>query len=763
MADNADDEMGQVIRCDPTAGWDGIVAALEQARVLVSARTLAASQSADSTGAEAGDGPGPRVEIAPGTYRGEVPLRVPPGVTLAAAGLPPADAAAEAATAPAAQPGAGLPVRLDWHGDGSALRLERADGARVLGLHPVGHWPDIAEQDALKRPDTALIHVIDSTGVEVRHCRCEDGGRLAPGLQLQRSDDCQVTHCASVGCRHGLSAISSVGLRVSGCRLCTNLWSGIALFRDSTTPTRACSADLIANRCHDNGGAGIVYGSSDGHAEGNDCLENAADGIAVTRYSDACEDPSSPTLLANRCHDNGEAGILYISSDGHAEGNDCWGNARFGIAVQRSENAPEAPSSPTLLANRCHDNGEAGISYFSSDGHAEGNDCWGNALYGIALQRSKDAPEAPSRPTLLANRCHQNGGFGIRYLSSDGQAEGNWCWANGLTNEIARKEQTEPRPLGPSRVEIHSHYTKPPKDPAELAAERLAARPDAALVRALTEAGVADAARLADFLGSGCRGCLRRFWAGPAAVVRPAEAEDGGGDGAQTPVAAESPVDEADAPQLYELRWADEVVAADAGGEGDRPGIGPQSGPYGARRVRSADRGVAGASEDAGPKSEQASTGRKHRGLSIPRYRPDAEADRRHPALGATDEPSTEEPATPPDPLSDRLDAWVLEWLRRQRETDALDGAFGRGPCWALALFSVLPDTPKVLRQLGNARNRERWLDRLARRDAALGREQAPVVLMDAPWELSLTDDGLAASVGAEPEPAAGRRPGSAL
>ncbi len=51
---------GTTLRADPGQGWEGILAALAGAR------------------------PGDRVELADGDYRGDVPLRVPAGVTLAA-------------------------------------------------------------------------------------------------------------------------------------------------------------------------------------------------------------------------------------------------------------------------------------------------------------------------------------------------------------------------------------------------------------------------------------------------------------------------------------------------------------------------------------------------------------------------------------------------------------------------------------------------------------------------------------------------------
>ena len=242
----------------------------------------------------------------------------------------------------------------------------------------------------------------------------------------------------------GIDFASSTG-KVEGNDCWGNGLSGIALGRDSQSPAAGSDATLTGNRCHDNQGFGIDFASSTGKVEGNDCWGNGHSGIVLQRDSDSPEAGSDATLTGNRCHDNQQAGILFFSSTGQAEGNDCWGNGRVGIALQRDSQSPEAGSDATLTGNRCHDNQGSGIGFVSSTGQAEGNDCWGNGLSGIALQRDPQSPEAGSDVTLTGNRCHDNQESGIIFGSSTGQTKGNDCWGNGHSGIVLQRDSQSPQ------------------------------------------------------------------------------------------------------------------------------------------------------------------------------------------------------------------------------------------------------------------------------------------------------------------------------
>ncbi|EGV30163.1 hypothetical protein ThidrDRAFT_2913 [Thiorhodococcus drewsii AZ1] len=277
---------------------------------------------------------------------------------------------------------------------------------------------------------------------------------------------------------------------------------------------------------------------------------NGAQGIAAQRDPKSPEAPSDVALLANRCHDNQQAGVAFGSSQGCAESNDCWGNGTSGIAAARDPISPDAPSDVALLANRCHDNQQAGVLFTSSQGRAEGNDCWGNGDSGIIAQRDPKSPDAPSEVALLGNRCDHNIGAGIRFQSSTGHCIGNRCWANQggdrPAEERAFKDPDHPTLglLPESEVRVTDHATTPP--PEDPAIERLAARSDGPLIQALMAAEAPDSVWLADYLGSGCRSCFVRFWLGETvdSITRPASLES----------RAEPMTATADTPRLYQLK-----------------------------------------------------------------------------------------------------------------------------------------------------------------------------------------------------------------
>ena len=471
--------------CAAADGWDGIAAAL----------------------ARAGDGPpGARVLLAAGDYRGGTPLAVPAGVTLEG------------------QAGA----RLIWGGAGSAVCLSGVAGAGVLGLEievavglHTGRAPGRGH---------ALIRAVDCTGVRIADCTLGGGGDHLYGLLIRRCESVTVAGCRVLGCGSGILIWSSTEVVATGNQCGGNRGPGIQASREPDRPGRPCECRLIGNRCHDNQGSGILFASSQGRAEGNECWGNGKHGIGLQRDPRWPQYPPNAALIGNRCHDNQEAGICLYSSQGRAEGNECWGNGMHGIVLQRDSDAPQDPSDAAVIGNRCHDNQGTGICFFSSQGRAEGNDCWGNGKHGIALQRGPNAPQDPSDAALIGNRCDHNRRFGIRFGSSNSpRCADNHCWDNLGGDAIVRdrQEQDEATPrrrlLPECSVEIESHFTTRP-EPTVLAASRRGARADRALVETLEGLGAVRPEALADFLGSACADCFSRYWFGPALVPAAAAA-----------------------------------------------------------------------------------------------------------------------------------------------------------------------------------------------------------------------------------------------
>ena len=287
---------------------------------------------------------------------------------------------------------------------------------------------------------------------------------------------------------------------------------------------------------------GILILSSIGtSADRNLCAHNRSDGILAQRDPEDPEKPCDCRFTANRCHDNQQAGIGFFSSQGLARDNECWGNALTGILLQRDPEAPKVPTNTGVIGNRCRDNHGPGIAFLSSQGLARDNDCWGNALAGIHLRRGQKTPDAPADAELIGNRCHNNQQDGIIFLSSNGPAEGNHCWSNGLSDIISQQRQwcdKERHYLGQlpeCAIQRGSHFTTPPEP---------AARRNRHLVEALTALGIDRPEPLADFLRSGCLDCFGRFWSGDSAA-RTADPEP-----AEPTVQETGPIDP-NAPRVY--------------------------------------------------------------------------------------------------------------------------------------------------------------------------------------------------------------------
>ena len=425
----------------------------------------------------------------------------------------------------AGDPGA----RLIWAVAGSALTLTGVAGAAVEGL-TIEAEAGLHPEPAPEWSDEALILLADCTEVRVTGCTLSGGGNHLHGVLARRSRGVRVADCRVSGCRTGIVFDSSQGL-VEGNGCWGNRYCGIGLGPDRESLGESSKADLMTNRCHDNQHGGIVFSSSQGRADGNDCWGNGIYGICLQRDRNSLDEPSKADLTANRCHDNQHSGIAFLSSRGRAEGSDCWGNGRSGISLQRDPKSLGESSKADLTANRCHDNQQHGIAFSSSEGRAQANDCWSNGGSGIAVRRDADSLP-PSQADLTDNHCDHNLESGIAFLAANGRCEGNRCWGNRGGNGIARQRWDAWnffRPVGDSAVTEVRHDTEPP-DPAESAARRRGKRLDLALVEtlaALTEApagprGGGDPEALADFLISGCADCFTRFWFGPRPPAPPA-------------------------------------------------------------------------------------------------------------------------------------------------------------------------------------------------------------------------------------------------
>ncbi len=246
----------------------------------------------------------------------------------------------------------------------------------------------------------------------------------------------------------GILLLSSESAGIEGNECWGNDRHGIVLERDERSPDAPSSAPVIANKCYDNNETGILLFSSESAGiEGNECWGNDRHGIVLERDERSPDAPSCAPVTGNKCHDNKMSGILLLSSESAGiEGNECWGNDRHGIVLERDERSPDAPSSAPVIANKCYDNNETGILLFSSESAGiEGNECWGNDRHGIVLERDEGSPDAPSSAPVIANKCYDNNETGILLLSSESAGiEGNECWGNDRHGIVLERDERSP-------------------------------------------------------------------------------------------------------------------------------------------------------------------------------------------------------------------------------------------------------------------------------------------------------------------------------
>jgi nitrous oxidase accessory protein NosD len=366
----------------------------------------------------------------------------------------------------------------------------------------------------------------------------------------------------------GIIVSSSESEAVAGNNCWGNGWSGITLERDPGNPDVPSHAPIHDNRCHNNKMTGIVLLASESEAiarnnccgnhhygiglfggffdrfyysrariSGNLCIENRLSGILIS--SPACSEivgndcwgngesgigivshqrfpsiPSHALICDNRCHDNKEMGIGLFSSESDAiAGNDCWGNGSHGIVLKRDPGSPHAPSHALIRSNHCHDNKQTGIILASStSGAIAGNDCWGNGINGIAIERDTDSLDAPSHALIRDNRLADNRGAAIRFLGSTGRAQGNRSRGNGINSPEFKEEERSLIPT-PEEPFCPDNDVDPKLDLAGpyLAAVRL---PLEQLIATGQQRQPPSATGLAEFLTTGCHGCFRAFWIG---------------------------------------------------------------------------------------------------------------------------------------------------------------------------------------------------------------------------------------------------------
>jgi len=280
----------------------------------------------------------------------------------------------------------------------------------------------------------------EASAIEDNECR----GNGASGIVLQEGSQAAIARnrCHD-NTQAGILLFSSKASAIEDNECWGNGGGGIVLQRDSKSADAPSLAAITRNRCHDNTQAGIVLVSSEASTiEDNECWGNGGGGIVLQRDSKSADAPSLAAITRNRCHDNTQVGIVLFSSEASTiEDNECWGNGKSGIVLQRDSESADAPSRAAIARNRCHDNAQAGIVLFSSEASAiEDNECWGNGGIGIALQRDSESADAPSRAAIARNRCHGNTQAGIGLVSSEASAiEDNECWGNGSSGILLQR------------------------------------------------------------------------------------------------------------------------------------------------------------------------------------------------------------------------------------------------------------------------------------------------------------------------------------
>ena len=396
--------MSRILVCPASAGWSGLERLLEQSA--------------------AGD----RIELGDGVYEGDTTLHVPSEVCLVGSGK----------------------TELIGHGTGPVLQTERTADVEIHAL-----------KLRVTVPTSTLIAVRHAARVLIKGCEL-DGNILADnGILVEYSTDIEIHRNHVQACRlepdnwgAGIKFESSDGLIDSNHVRDGNI--GILARQCHTTKSSTPTVRVNNNECLDTTQSSIAFLASCGAITQNTCQNSKTrSGITIQRDSDYPNYPSEVDVVGNKCHDNEQSGIVFFSSRGRVENNDCWGSrAQSGISIQRDDNSPDCASEVDVIGNRCHKNEKAGIAFLSSRGRVENNDCWGSrTLSGIIIQRDKISPEHPSKVDVIGNKSHGNKGAGIVFLSSKGLAKNNTCRENQTLSGI-NIERDNCSPEEPSEVQV---------------------------------------------------------------------------------------------------------------------------------------------------------------------------------------------------------------------------------------------------------------------------------------------------------------------
>ena len=348
---------------------------------------------------------------------------------------------------------------LRFEGAEVAIAIEDAENVVIAGLE-IDAYAGLPEVPAEGEPEEVqtlgVIWVVRSRSVEIRDCRIRGAVRRRSSISAAGCRSVRIAGNQTRGTRRGIALWSSNGTIEAND--CADHLHGIVLTRDPERLDEPSAAAIRSNRSHENTYYGIYVVSSISEAiEANDCWGNNV-GIGLWRNPESPDAPSLAAIRSNVCRDNTEFGIVLGSAISEAiEDNDCWGNGLSGISLQRAPRTLDAPSVATIRSNRCHENKDCGIVLFASSSEAiEANDCWGNGADGICLARDPRSLDAPSVAAIRSNRCHENKKSGIVLISSTSAAiEVNDCWGNGLQGiNLARDDWT---PDVPSTAPIRSN------------------------------------------------------------------------------------------------------------------------------------------------------------------------------------------------------------------------------------------------------------------------------------------------------------------
>ncbi len=391
--------------------------------------------------------PGDTVVFAPGRYETGETLTIPSGVALS-----------------------GYDAILIHDGQGPAVQARQASDVALLGLTILSKsckaprritpdGPTHSDDEIEILPEWGVVWFEYVTSGHIKDLRL-DHERIdifRNGVAARCSTSVSICSCTVTGAGWlGIVFLSVEQGSIEACAVWASRSHGVWLATSAERPETGSDARITGNRLHDNGQSGLIlFSSESGEISGNDIWGNGSPGIALQRSPYSPDAPSTARITGNRLHDNGQSGLVLLSSEsGDISGNEIWGNGIYGIALQRGPESPDAPSTARITGNRLHDNGQSGLVLDSSEsGEISGNDIWGNGIHGIALLRASNSPEAPSTARITGNRLHDNGQSGLSLFSSEsGEISGNDIWGNGSSGITLQRAPDSPEAPSTARI-----------------------------------------------------------------------------------------------------------------------------------------------------------------------------------------------------------------------------------------------------------------------------------------------------------------------